>query len=169
MNEEREYLYSPWRLDYVSTAKEPGCILCRHKDRSKDKEHLILHRAPHCFVMQNLYPYNNGHLMVVPYDHCDRLSLLTAEQRADLMETVALCERVLKEVYSCDGINVGLNLGEAAGAGIAEHLHIHLVPRWKGDSNFMSVVSGLRVIPESFASSYERLQAGFAKALPNKD
>lgn len=169
MNEERDYLYAPWRLDYVGAVKDPGCILCRHKDQSKDKEHLIVHRTEYCFVMQNLYPYNNGHIMVVPYAHLDRLNLLSKAERADLMETVALAETVLKSVYNCDGINIGLNLGEAAGAGIAQHLHIHLVPRWKGDSNFMSVISGLRVIPEAFSSSYERLLEGFAKALPNKE
>lgn len=169
MNEERDYLYSPWRLDYVSSAKAPGCILCRHQDSGKDKEHLIVHRSQFCYVMQNLYPYNNGHIMVVPFEHCSQLSLLSADQRADLMETVALSESCLKEVYNCDGINVGINLGEAAGAGIAEHLHIHLVPRWKGDSNFMSVVSGLRVIPEAFESSYARLVTGYLKLLQNKD
>ena len=169
MNEERDYLYSPWRLDYVSGVKPQGCILCRHLDPTKDLQHMIVYRAQHCYVMQNLYPYNNGHIMVVPYEHCSQLGLLSAETRAELMETVALSEGILRSVYSCDGINVGINLGAAAGAGIAEHLHIHLVPRWIGDSNFMSVVSGLRVIPESFESSYERLAAGYAKLLPSKE
>ncbi|HNX37939.1 MAG TPA: HIT domain-containing protein [Candidatus Cloacimonadota bacterium] len=169
MSNEKDYLYSPWRLSYVTSLKEPGCVLCRHQVPTKDKEHLIVYRGKHCYVMQNLYPYNNGHIMVVPYLHESSLSSLPEEVLHDLMDTLVIAEKVLKRVYSCEGINVGLNLGEAAGAGISEHLHFHMVPRWKGDSNFMSVINGERVIPESFESSYTRLSEGFANLLVNKE
>lgn len=169
MTNDKDYLYSPWRLSYVSAVKEPGCVLCRHQETDKDMEHLIVHRANYCYVMQNLYPYNNGHIMVVPYLHRSSLSELPAEVLHEIMEVLELGERVLKAVYHCEGINVGLNLGAAAGAGISEHLHFHMVPRWKGDSNFMSVINGERVIPEAFESSYARLREGFANLRTDKE
>lgn len=164
----KDYLYAPWRLSYVAGIKEPGCVLCRHKDATKDEEHLILARFEHCYIMLNLYPYNNGHIMVVPYEHQSSLAALSSAVRSEIMEVLAIGERVLRELYNCEGINIGLNLGKAAGAGIDEHLHFHLVPRWSGDSNFLSVVGGERVIPEAFESAYKRLREGFSKFVQNK-
>ena len=166
---ERDYLYSPWRLEYVAGNKEPGCVLCRHKDESKDEAHLIIARFKHCYVMLNLYPYNNGHIMVVPYAHHSSLPALDEPTRAELMEVISLSESVLRQLYRCDGLNIGLNLGKAAGAGIDEHLHFHLVPRWQGDANFLSVVSGERVIPESLEAAYSRLREAFLNYKLYKD
>jgi len=166
---ERDYLYSPWRLQYVAGAKEPGCVLCRHKDSTKDEAHLIIARYKLCYVMLNLYPYNNGHIMVVPYEHRSSLLDLDAATRAELMEVISHSEGILRELYRCDGLNIGLNLGKAAGAGIDEHLHFHLVPRWQGDANFLSVVSGERVIPESIEAAYSRLREAFSNCRLYKD
>ena len=161
------YLYSPWRLDYISGEKPDECIMCRFQNPGNDKENLILHRAKNCYVMLNRYPYNNGHLMIIPYQHCGTLTELEEETWLEMAKLVRDTETILRKVYNCDGINIGINLGCAAGAGIAEHLHIHIVPRWVGDSNFMSVIGGERVIPESFASAYNKLAPEFAKLIKN--
>jgi len=161
------YLYSPWRLDYISGEKPDECIMCRFQNPGNDKENLILHRAKNCYVMLNRYPYNNGHLMIIPYQHCGTLTELEEETWLEMAKLVRNTETILKKVYNCDGINIGINLGCAAGAGIAEHLHIHIVPRWVGDSNFMSVIGGERVIPESFDSVYNKLSPEFAKLIKN--
>ncbi|HNQ39667.1 MAG: HIT domain-containing protein [Candidatus Cloacimonas sp.] len=161
------YLYSPWRLDYISGEKPDECIMCRFQNPGNDKENLILHRAKNCYVMLNRYPYNNGHLMIIPYQHCGTLTELEEETWLEMAKLVRNTETILNKVYNCDGINIGINLGCAAGAGIAEHLHIHIVPRWVGDSNFMSVIGGERVIPESFASAYNKLAPEFAKLIKN--
>jgi len=161
------YLYSPWRLDYISGEKPDECIMCRFQNPGNDIENLILHRAKNCYVMLNRYPYNNGHLMIIPYQHCGTLTELEEETWLEMAKLVRNTETILNKVYNCDGINIGINLGCAAGAGIAEHLHIHIVPRWVGDSNFMSVIGGERVIPESFASAYNKLAPEFAKLIKN--
>ena len=160
-----QYLYSPWRLDYILGEKATDCVMCRYQALGSDEENLIVHRSKHCYVMLNRYPYNNGHVMVVPYAHKSFLDELELDAWLDMSQIIRETERILKEVYRCDGLNIGLNLGSAAGAGIAEHLHVHLVPRWTGDSNFMSVVSGERVIPESFESAFSKLKPQFAKLL----
>ena len=162
------YLYSPWRLDYILSEKPGDCILCRHLDAGSDEENLIIHRARHSYIMLNRYPYNNGHIMLVPYAHCRNLVDLPSEVMNELGYLMQVSERVLQDVYSCDGINVGMNLGVAAGAGIEEHLHLHMVPRWNGDCSFMSVVSGLRVIPEAFEVSYAKLRQQYLKLLSEK-
>ena len=163
------YLYSPWRLDYIQSEKPDECILCACQSKGTDAENLIVHRGEHCFVMLNRYPYNNGHIMLVPKLHLQHLQELPAEVLAETGRLLQVCERALLDAYGCDGINVGINLGRAAGAGIAEHLHIHLVPRWSGDSNFMSVVAGERVIPEAFDVTWQRLRQVFAKIMPDSD
>ena len=167
--EEPRYLYSPWRIDYILGEKATDCVMCRHLDNEHDEQNLIVFRAKHSYIMLNRYPYNNGHLMVVPYNHVCCLSELESEHWLEMSMLVRQTEKVLKELYKCDGINIGINLGSAAGAGIADHLHVHIVPRWNGDSNFMSVVSGERVIPESFESAYSRLKPVFAKILSDKE
>jgi ATP adenylyltransferase len=158
-----EFLYSPWRLNYILSEKEKRCIFCLG-DPAEDEKHLVVWRGEHSFVIINMFPYNNGHVMVVPYRHVARLGALTPEECDDLFRTVRLTESVLTEVYHPNGLNVGMNLGHAAGAGIEEHLHVHLVPRWDGDCNFMTAVGGVRVIPEEFERIYRRLKEQFDNA-----
>ena len=131
-----------------------------------DADHFIVYRSKLCFVILNLYPYNNGHIMVVPNRHIADFSGLEKDELHDLFETVQKSEKVLKKVYNPDGINIGINLGKAAGAGIDEHLHVHLVPRWSGDVNFMTTISGFRVIPEDFSRSYQKIKEGFDNDAP---
>lgn len=159
------YLYSPWRLDYIKGEKPEDCVLCRFRELGLDRENLIVFRGENCYVMLNRYPYNNGHIMLVPYLHVKRVSDLPLEVMNELGRMLQISEQVLYNAYNCDGINIGINLGRAAGAGIDEHLHIHLVPRWNGDCNFMSVVGGKRVIPEAFELSYELLSREYAKLM----
>ncbi|MBT3169506.1 MAG: HIT domain-containing protein [Candidatus Cloacimonetes bacterium] len=154
-------LYSPWRLQYILSEKEKKCIFCIKPQENNDKKHLILHRAKHCFVIMNVFPYNNGHIMVVPNRHISRLNDLKMEELNELFATVQLSEKVLGKVYHCDGFNVGINLGKAGGAGIEEHLHIHIVPRWHGDVNFMTTIGGTRIIPENFEKSFTQLKKQF--------
>ncbi|MBP7309955.1 MAG: HIT domain-containing protein [Candidatus Cloacimonetes bacterium] len=168
-DEKRQYLYSPWRLDYILGEKPGDCVMCRFQQVGSDKENLILYRGKSCYVMLNRYPYNNGHLMIVPFEHKSDISNLNPDTWMEMSELIRSTEMILKQAYHYEGLNIGLNLGCAAGAGIAEHLHVHLVPRWHGDSNFMSVVSGQRVIPESFESAWQRLQPLFDKLLPGKE
>ncbi len=158
---EKNILYSPWRIKYILSEKEKGCIFCIKPSEDNDEKNLILYRSKHSFVIMNIYPYNNGHIMVVPMRHTSTLQDLSDEELFDLMKTVKLSEKVIKTVYHPDGMNIGINLGKAAGAGIDEHLHIHIVPRWNGDVNFMTVIGGFRVIPEAFESSYIKLKEAF--------
>ena len=154
-----EVLFSPERYAYVTSAKGEGngCTLCRIRDAGEDEPNLVLFRSALCYVLINRYPYNNGHLMIVPNRHLAELSLLLAEERADLIELAGRSERILLDAYRAQGLNLGMNLGEAAGAGILGHLHLHLVPRWKGDTNYMSVLSDTRVIVQSLDALYDRL------------
>jgi len=151
-------LYSPWRIDYILSEKDKSCIFCLKDKVSKDEDSFIPYRSTHCFVILNIYPYNNGHIMVVPYKHVSCLSDLTAEEILDLFATVQLSERIIKKAFNPEGLNIGINIGKAAGAGIEEHLHVHLLPRWSGDTNFMTTVGGMRVIPEAFNQTYAKLK-----------
>jgi ATP adenylyltransferase len=163
------YLYSPWRLDYIISEQPDDCILCRVQFAGTDKENLIVHRGNFCYVMLNRYPYNNGHLMIVPAMHMKDLQDMSEMLLLELAQVVQISEEALKNAYHCDGINIGINIGKAAGAGIDEHLHIHMVPRWNGDSNFMSVVAGERVIPEDFNLTYTRLRKEYTKLMKRND
>ena len=154
-------LYSPWRIDYILGEKEKDCIFCAKQQSNDDAGHLILKRGKLTFIIMNLYPYNNGHLMVVPFRHVARMQELTAEELCELGTMTQLCERALTDAYHPDGLNVGMNLGEAAGAGVADHLHIHVVPRWIGDTNFISTVGNTRVIPEKMEEAYKKLKKVF--------
>jgi ATP adenylyltransferase len=156
-------LWSPWRLDYV-TDKTPrtGCVFC-DATRSADQQSLIVFRGSLAYVILNKYPYNNGHLMVVPYRHTSTLTTLDATELSELMVLTQRAESVLRQAYRLEGINIGVNLGRSAGAGIEEHLHIHLVPRWAGDTNFMTVVGETRVLPETLPDTAERLRPLFAR------
>lgn len=157
-------LWSPWRLQYVSgkTAPAAGCVFC-DTARPPAEDSLVVFEGATCYVVLNLYPYNNGHLMVVPNRHIDTL---TALEPGELQEVALLTQRaegVLREAYRPQGINVGVNLGKAAGAGIHEHLHVHLVPRWGGDTNFITVVGETRVLPEDLVTTAARLRPLFAR------
>ena len=154
-----ERLWTPWRLAYVTGGTVgDGCVFCR---ASIGDDPLVVHRGTDAFVILNLFPYNNGHVMVVPRRHIATLAQATSEELTELVGLVRDCERVLTAAYAPHGINVGLNLGRAAGAGVADHLHIHLVPRWTGDTNFMSVVGNVRVLPEELPRTAERLRPIF--------
>jgi ATP adenylyltransferase len=156
-------LWSPWRLDYVTRTadeEEPGCIFCQLRGLNED---LVLVRSRLCFVILNLYPYNNGHVMVVPTRHVASLAATTADERAELMTLARDAELALGEAYRPHGINVGVNLGRPAGAGVLEHLHIHLVPRWNGDTNFMGVIGNTRVLPEDLSQTAGRLRPIFER------
>jgi ATP adenylyltransferase len=158
-------LWAPWRMEYVGAPKPEGCIFCMFPAESgeaADRAHLIAHRSPRSFTMLNRYPYNSGHVMVVPRTHQARLEDLGAEDFADLQEELRRAVAVLRATYRPDGFNVGMNLGLVAGAGIPEHLHWHVVPRWCGDTNFMPVLGDLKVIVEHLDEAWGRIRAGFA-------
>jgi ATP adenylyltransferase len=156
-------LWSPWRLAYVTSAAGalPGCIFCNSAEPGRDD--LILIRGRHCYVILNLYPYNNGHLMVVPDRHVATLQASTPDERLELMRFTRHAEMALTEVYSPQGINIGINLGRPAGAGVVDHLHVHLVPRWNGDTNFMTVIGNVRVLPEELGVTARRLRPVFER------
>jgi ATP adenylyltransferase len=161
-----ERLWSPWRLAYVTGSASPtGCIFCDAVSEAPDpaREALVLVRGRLSFVILNLYPYNNGHLMVAPKRHIASLGAATADELSELMRFMRDAEAALTEAYRPEGINVGLNLGRPAGAGIADHMHIHAVPRWTGDTNFMSVVGNTRVLPEDIRDTAKRLRPIFER------
>ena len=163
-----ERLWSPWRLEYVIGDKSPACVFCLDDARHSAEERalqrsLVVFEGTSCFVILNLYPYNNGHLMVVPYRHVPSLAALTAEELSEIGVLTQRSEVALYEAYRPQGINVGINLGKPAGAGVENHLHVHLVPRWNGDTNFMTVVGNMRVLPEDLGSSAGRLRPIFQR------
>ena len=155
-------LWTPWRLAYVTDASvaAPGCIFCTALD-APAAESLVVHTAPRTFVVLNKFPYNNGHLMVVPRRHVGRLAELDGAELAEFITLCQLGERVLAREYAPHGFNMGLNLGKPAGAGIDGHLHMHVVPRWNGDTNFISVIGETRVLPEELPATATRLRAAF--------
>ncbi len=157
-------LWAPWRVGYVMGPKDEGCFLCEAPAAGDDRARLILHRSRRVYVILNSFPYNSGHLMVAPLRHVARPEDLDPDERLDLMDTLALVTRVLETALHPEGFNVGLNLGRAAGAGIEEHLHVHVVPRWVGDTNFMPVLADVKVVPEHLAATYERLREALAAA-----
>lgn len=159
-------LWAPWRLEYVrNQTPPPGCLFCMAAAAQDDRSTLIIYRGQRTFVMLNTYPYNSGHVMVVPYRHHGRLGDLPEEDLAELMRTTELTTRAEDVAFHPEGFNIGLNLGRAAGAGITDHLHIHVVPRWIGDTNFMPVLSDVKVIPEHLQATYARLTEAFASLL----
>jgi len=155
-------LWSPWRYQYVSrVAPDAECIFCAIPAESDDRKNFVLYRGAHNFVLLNLYPYTSGHLMVAPYAHVPRLSELDEPALSELILLARRAERALTAVYRPEGLNVGMNLGECAGAGIAGHLHMHVLPRWRGDTNFMTAVGETRVMPEALETTWERLREAF--------
>ncbi len=155
-----DYLWTPWRYAYVASInKISGCIFCDLVQSGDDGKARIVYRGQHCFVILNTFPYTAGHVMIVPYAHLDELHKLPSEGARELMELAQRMERVLRQLYVPDGINLGMNIGKAAGAGVAGHIHMHALPRWLADANFMSVVGETRILPESLETTYERIQA----------
>ncbi|HAS16758.1 MAG TPA: HIT family hydrolase [Nitrospiraceae bacterium] len=150
-------LWAPWRLQYILEGSSDECIFCIKPAEEKDRENLILYRGKHVFTIMNLFPYTNGHLMIVPYQHSEDLNGLNEEVLLELMTQTKMTVAILKQVFSPQGFNIGINLGKAAGAGIDEHLHIHIVPRWVADTNFMPVIADLKVIPQHIRATYDLL------------
>lgn len=167
----QERLWAPWRMQYVSTAgKSSGeCIFCAKPAEDADAANLIVWRSSACFVILNLYPYTSGHLMIAPYRHTRDLADLTDEEWLDMARLMRWCIRALEREYRPDGFNVGFNLGRAAGAGIEGHLHLHIVPRWHGDTNFMATIGETRVLPESLQQTYARLQRALQEVSQSHD
>lgn len=156
-------IWAPWRIDYILGEKDPDCIFCKKVREDKDRENGILLRGEHAFVMLNAYPYNPGHVMISPYAHVDCLEKVEPEPLCELMELTRLSEIALRQAIHPDGFNAGLNIGSAAGAGIEEHLHMHLLPRWGGDVNFMPAIAGTHVIPEALLVTYDKLAPVFQR------
>lgn len=158
-------LWSPWRSKYIASgvdSQAPGCVFCSiAASPDKDASNFVLHRGQHAFVLLNLYPYITGHLMVVPYLHTSEFDSVPKEITDEMMDLAKRAQTALREVYAPSGFNMGMNLGSAGGAGIADHIHIHLLPRWSGDTNFMTTVGESRVIPEALEVTYEKLKTRF--------
>ena len=157
-------IWAPWRLAYVKDAskdQEEECIFCAKPAQDDDRENLIVHRGERCFVLLNIFPYTNGHLMIAPFEHVARLQDLDAETTAEMMSLARQAIGRLEESYQPHGYNVGFNQGRVAGAGFEHHIHMHVVPRWGGDTNFMPVIADTRVMPQSLEESYEALRGGF--------
>lgn len=151
-------IYAPWRLEFILGKREKGCVFCNRIKRKKDRDDLILYRGKWNFVILNKYPYNNGHLMVVPKRHIKSLQNLKPEEGAEVFALLAKCEKVLSKAMKPHGFNGGLNLGKAAGAGIDDHLHFHLIPRWYGDTNFWPVVAEIKSMPQHILTTYDLIK-----------
>ena len=153
-----QHIWSPWRMNYINNSDKQGdCIFCKALEQDDGPSNLILSRNPQTFIILNRFPYTTGHLMVVPYDHQPDLGRLDASIRSELMEGVNKATALLEKAYHPNGFNIGINLGAAAGAGVIDHVHIHVVPRWVGDANFMSTLASTRVLPETLEDTYQRL------------
>jgi ATP adenylyltransferase len=157
-----DQLWAPWRMEYIGKDAAPeGCIFCIQDVPEQDRQRLVLFRGQHAFIMMNRYPYSNGHLLVIPFRHTAEIGELAAEERLELFDLVVLARRVLNRCLHPQGYNIGMNLGKVGGAGVAEHVHFHIVPRWLGDTNFMPVFADVRVIPQHLEATYEMLRKAF--------
>jgi len=156
-----EHLHAPWRMDYIEQAGTPaaGCIFCEKPRQQCDRDNYILLRGANAYIILNVFPYNNGHLMVIPYQHTACMEELTGAALTEMMQLAMLAIKALKLAMAPDGFNMGMNIGRTAGAGIAEHVHLHVVPRWNGDTNFMPVLGNTRVLPESLERTWEKVRA----------
>jgi ATP adenylyltransferase len=155
-----ETMFAPWRMEYLVCEKQEGCVFCKCSTRCND---YIVFEGKTCFVMLNRYPYVNGHLMIIPQRHLGDIAELTSEERMEMFTLLDISVKVLREAMNPQGFNAGMNLGKAAGAGIAEHVHLHIIPRWEGDTNFISVVGNVRDIPEDLATTAANLAPLFKK------
>jgi ATP adenylyltransferase len=167
-------LWSPWRSKYIDSFKpggdkEEGCLFCRINDEKKDKENYVIHRSTYCFIVMNLYPYNSGHLMIVPYIHSSTLNELNDETYLDCMKMINLSCDVLSDAIYPHGFNIGANIGKVSGAGIDEHVHFHLVPRWNGDTNFMPVLNEVKIISEFMDITYEKIMKSLTSFLRKQE
>ena len=160
-----QHLWAPWRMEFIKGPKPAGCFFCEAAaaDPAQDADHLVLVRGQLALAMLNRYPYNNGHLMIAPRAHLANLEELPPAAASELMGLTQRCLRVLRQVLSPQGFNLGINAGKIAGAGVADHVHQHVVPRWDGDTNFMPVIAETKILNESLAASYQELRAGFAR------
>jgi ATP adenylyltransferase len=157
-----DFLFTPWRYAYVTAGEKPGeCLFCAILKAQNDTQNLVVHRGDHCFVILNAFPYTSGHTMVVPYQHVNELQKLTTPAAQEMMALTQKLEGVLRSLYHPDGLNLGMNLGKAAGAGVAAHIHMHILPRWIADVNFMTSVSETRVLPEDLQITYQRIRSKF--------
>ena len=155
-------LWAPWRMAYIEEPASDGCIFCVKDIVDDDRKRLILKRGEGAFVMMNKFPYSNAHLLIAPYRHTADMNKLTDLERLNIFQLLALSQDVLGKIFQPEGFNIGMNLGKVAGAGVAEHLHFHIVPRWSGDTNFMPVFSDVRVIPQHLETTFEKLAEGFS-------
>lgn len=154
-----ENLWAPWRIGYILSDKtKGGCVFCKAFEEHEDEANFLLHRSTHCFAIMNIYPYNPGHIMIVPNRHINNISLLSKEESIDLFDTLKQFCSYIESAFKPAGLNIGMNIGQAAGAGIEDHIHIHIVPRWIGDVNFMSVISDTKVISEGLNQTYKKLK-----------
>ncbi len=154
-----DYLWTPWRFQYVSNIDDAkGCPFCIADNAGNDAQRLVVYRGRLNFVILNLYPYTSGHLLVSPYSHISDLAHLSSDQLSEMMMLAQRCKRALEQSYRPDGYNIGMNLGRCAGAGVDQHIHLHVVPRWMGDSNFMTIAGETRVLPESLDVSYQKIK-----------
>lgn len=156
-----ERLWAPWRLEYITGERIDGCIFCIFPGEDDDRKNRVLARGKSAFVIMNTFPYSNGHLLIVPYRHVSDLTELTGDESLEVMQLVQRSLSVLKQAFAPDGFNIGVNQGTAAGAGIADHIHVHIVPRWNGDTNFMPVFADVKVIPEALEMTYDKLKPIF--------
>ena len=162
-----EYLWAPWRMEYILEKRKSGCFFCKKLKEKKNKENLILYRGETVFVVMNKYPYTNGHLMVVPKRHCLNLEQLDNNELKELFELLKASMRVLKASFHPQGFNIGMNIGKVGGAG-EDHLHLHIVPRWAGDTNFMPVIGKTKIISEYLDKTYQKLHSTFLDLLRKK-
>ncbi len=160
-----EKIWAPWRMKYIELGIPGKCFFCANLEADNDRESLILHRASESFILMNKFPYSNGHLMIAPYRHTGEISELTTDEMSEMMELSQLSIKVLRDVMSPHGFNIGYNLGRVAGAGIVDHIHLHIVPRWNGDTNFMPIIADTKVINEKLEATYDKLIKSFHKLL----
>jgi ATP adenylyltransferase len=157
-----DHLWTPWRSAYIQEKKDKtACIFCSAAAGSNDEGNLVLFRGRAVFILLNRYPYTSGHLMIAPYEHVSQLAQATEAAAAEMMSLARRVEQIIREVYKPDGLNLGMNLGEAAGAGIEQHIHLHVLPRWRGDANFMTSVGNTRILPEALQDTYRKLKTHF--------
>ena len=162
-----DHLWAPWRSTYLSDTRDKSkCIFCKAAESEEDERTLVVYRGRFNFVILNRYPYTSGHLMIAPYSHVSRLNQTSEETTAEMMSLARFAETTVERIYRSQGLNIGMNLGEAAGAGIEQHIHLHMLPRWLGDANFMTTVGDARVLPEALEDTYAKVKAGFA-SLPS--
>lgn len=161
MSSRLDTLWAPWRIEYIKAPKNEKCVFCEKLEQNDDRETLILYRGSFSFVIMNLYPYNNAHLMFAPYQHVDDPTKLSMDTKTEIVSLVDSAMKILRKTLKAEGFNYGVNIGKAAGAGIEEHVHYHLVPRWIGDTNFMPVIGHTKTVVEGLQETYDSLKAEF--------